>query len=60
MKNCFELFDEYEKKFNEPISFPYGDTRMEEFLKKVEECVSKNKKFDWEDWEKELPENVII
>lgn len=59
MRTVVEIFNDYEKKFNEPIAIPKPCTNLEKFLEEVEKCIKENRKIDEDKWYGEYEEGVL-
>mgnify|MGYP001366242813 FL=1 len=59
MRTVKEIFNDYEKKFNETIAIPRTCLDIEEFLEEVEKCIKENRKIDEDKWYGEHEEGVL-
>lgn len=59
MRTVKEIFNDYEKKFNETIAIPRTCQDIEEFLEEVEKCIKENRKIDEDKWYGEYKEGVL-
>lgn len=59
MRTVKEIFNDYEKKFNETIAIPRTCQDIEEFLEEVEKCIKENRKIAEDKWYGEHEEGVL-